>query len=48
MLIHPLFPTFLAVSTPNTIHYSRLTVCLLTLWILNPAYLFFIWLSVCE
>src|SRR6218665_2321283 len=28
ILIHPLLPTSLPVSTPNTIHHSCLTVCL--------------------
>src|SRR6218665_444907 len=28
ILIHPLLPTSLPVSTPNNIHHSRLTVCL--------------------
>ena len=27
ILIHPLLPTSIPVSTPNTIHHSRLTVC---------------------
>src|SRR6218665_3846204 len=36
ILIHRLLPTSLPVSTPNTIHHSRLTVCLSLSVCLNP------------
>src|SRR6218665_1671830 len=47
-LIHPLLPTSLPVSTPNTIHHSRLTVCLSDSLNLTSCLSILFWTSACE
>ena len=46
--ICPLLPTSLPVSTPNTIHHSRLTVCLPESLDLIRCLSILFWISVCE
>ena len=48
IVIHPLLPTSLPVSTPNTIHHSRLTVCLPDSLDLTRCLSTFFWVSACE
>jgi len=48
ILIHPLLPTSLPVSTPNNIHHSRLTVCLTDSLDLHRCLSSLFWLSACE
>src|SRR6218665_3566871 len=47
ILIHPLLPSSLPVSTPNTIHHGRLTVCLCDSLDLTPCLSILIWISAC-
>src|SRR6218665_475384 len=47
-LNHPLHPTSLPVSTPNTIHHSRLTVCLPDSLNLTRCLSILFWTSACE
>src|SRR6218665_1242934 len=48
ILICPLLPTSLHVSTPNAIHHSRLTVCLPDSLDLTRCLLILFWISACE
>ena len=48
ILIHPLLPTSLPISTPNTIHRSRLTVCLLNSLNLIRCLTILFWISACD
>jgi len=48
ILIHPLLPTFLLVSIPNTIYHSRLTVCLPDSLDLIRCLSILFWPSACE
>src|SRR6218665_1984978 len=48
MRIHPLLPTSLPVSTPNTIHHSHLTVCLPDSLNLTRCLSILLWTSACE
>src|SRR6218665_35374 len=48
ILISPLPPTSLPVSTPNTIHHSRLTACLPDSLDLTRCLSILFWISACE
>ena len=48
ILIHRHHHTYLPVSTPNTIHHSRLTVCLPDSLDLDRCLSILFWLSACE
>src|SRR6218665_1190903 len=48
ILIHRHPHTYLPVSTPNTIHHSRLTVCLPDSLDLDRCLSILFWLSACE
>src|SRR6218665_808130 len=48
ILIYRLPPTSLPVSTPNTNHHSRLTVCLPDSLDLDRCLMILFWLSACE
>ena len=48
ILIRPLFPISLPVSTPYTIYHSRLTVCLPDSLDLTRCLSILFWISACE
>src|SRR6218665_356936 len=48
ILICPLLPTSLPASTPNTIHHSRLSVCLPASLDLTRCLSILSWISACE
>jgi len=48
ILIHPLLPTSFPVSTPYTIHHSRMTVCLPDSLDLIRCLSILFWISACE
>src|SRR6218665_2199316 len=48
ILIHPLIPTSIPVSTPNTLYHSRLTVCLLDSLNLTRCLSILFWTRACE